>query len=96
VAALRGIEGAQEEDAAATTIWTMPGFVAQSSGLTASTARMVAQARASVTCSTFNFQKTSALWPALGEAAKRPGVAVRVYLDTEVADPGWLIMLPDT
>jgi phosphatidylserine/phosphatidylglycerophosphate/cardiolipin synthase-like enzyme len=40
VATLLGIEGAQEVAAAATTIWTMPGFVTQSSGLTASTAHL--------------------------------------------------------
>jgi phosphatidylserine/phosphatidylglycerophosphate/cardiolipin synthase-like enzyme len=39
-----------------------------------------------VVCSTFNFQRSSGLWPALRRAAHRPGVAVRVYLDARAAD----------
>ena len=54
--------------------------------MTSSVTHLVDNARESVTCSTFNFQRTSGLWSALGEAASRPEIAVRVYLDTAAAD----------
>ncbi len=47
---------------------------------------MVDGARQSITCSTFNFQRSSGFWGALQRAARRPGVSVRVYLDTRAAD----------
>ena len=47
---------------------------------------LVEGARESVVCSTFNIQRSSALWVALAAAAMRPDVAVRLYLDTRAAD----------
>lgn len=44
------------------------------------------RARQSVTCSTYNFQRSSALWTALRLAAKRPEISVRVYVDAAAAD----------
>ena len=43
-------------------------------------------ARESVICSTFNFQRSSALWIALRAAAPRSEVSVRIYMDTAAAD----------
>jgi phosphatidylserine/phosphatidylglycerophosphate/cardiolipin synthase-like enzyme len=86
VALLRAIEGARSFTAALDPLWTMPGHLAQSGPLTSSVIHLVNNARESVTCSTFNFQSTSALWIALKQAAARPEVAVRVYLDTAAAD----------
>jgi len=67
-------------------IWTLPGHLADYGALTTSIKDLILTARQSVTCSTFNFQKSSALWDALREVAERGTVEVRVYLDTQAAD----------
>jgi phosphatidylserine/phosphatidylglycerophosphate/cardiolipin synthase-like enzyme len=82
---LRAIQGARSELTSISTIWTMPGHLAQSGPLTSSVAHLVEHARQSVTCSTFNFQRTSTLWPALAQAARQPGITVRIYLDATAA-----------
>jgi hypothetical protein len=82
---LAAIAGARSDPGSITPVWTMPGPLAQSGRLTATAADLVRGARQSVTCSTFNFQRSSAMWDALGEAAQRPGVAVRVYIDAAAA-----------
>ena len=89
---LLGIVGART--ASSTTVdplWTMPGHLAQSSPLTSSVPALVRAATTSVVCSTYNFAATSELWDALAEVARRPGVAVRLYVDTGAAEPsgGW-------
>lgn len=91
LAVLMAIEGAAT---ARTTelspIWTLPGNLANYGALTTSIKDLVLTARPSVTCSTCNFQTTSALWDALHEAAASGTVDVRVYLDTSAADqPKW-------
>lgn len=83
VAVLRAIEGARAQTTSVETLWTMPGHVAQSSGLTTSIAKLIEGARSSIVCSTFNFQTTSLLWHGLRGAAHRAGVSVRVYVDSE-------------
>jgi phosphatidylserine/phosphatidylglycerophosphate/cardiolipin synthase-like enzyme len=60
--------------------------MAERGQLTASTGHLVAAARESVICSTFNFQRSSTLWKALKEAAARTEVTVRVYVDRDAAD----------
>ncbi|MFI9451558.1 DISARM system phospholipase D-like protein DrmC [Amycolatopsis sp. NPDC052450] len=87
-ALLRAVEGARSFTTSIDPLWTMPGHLAQTGPLTSSVTHLVDNARESVTCSTFNFQRTSGLWTALGEAAKRPEISVRVYLDTVAADRG--------
>jgi phosphatidylserine/phosphatidylglycerophosphate/cardiolipin synthase-like enzyme len=47
---------------------------------------LVDSARHSVICSTFNFQRSSGLWKALRQAAQRPEITMRIYLDTNAAD----------
>jgi phosphatidylserine/phosphatidylglycerophosphate/cardiolipin synthase-like enzyme len=64
----------------------MPGHLVQSGPLTTSVIRLVDSARHAITCSTFNFQRTSALWKSLREAAQRDDIAVRVYMDARAAD----------
>jgi phosphatidylserine/phosphatidylglycerophosphate/cardiolipin synthase-like enzyme len=64
----------------------MPGHLARHGRLTSSVPYLVRSARYSVVCSTFNFQRSSALWTAPRDAAQRPEVTVRVYLDTAAAD----------
>ncbi|MFI5959766.1 DISARM system phospholipase D-like protein DrmC [Cryptosporangium sp. NPDC051539] len=81
VAVMRAIEGARTAPAAIRPIWTMPGHVAQGGPLTSSVRHLVNGARNSVVCSTYNFQRSSSLWAALGQAARRPGVVMRVYVD---------------
>jgi phosphatidylserine/phosphatidylglycerophosphate/cardiolipin synthase-like enzyme len=83
---LRAIEGARSVPTAVRPLWTMPGHLAQSGPLTSSVSHMVDDARQSVTCSTYNFQRSSGLWATLRRAALRPELALRVYLDTAAAD----------
>ncbi|KUN40375.1 DISARM system phospholipase D-like protein DrmC [Streptomyces sp. MB22_4] len=83
---LRAIEGARALPTTLSPLWTMPGHLAQSGPLTTSVTRFVDSARHAITCSTFNFQRSSALWTSLRTSAQRDGVAVRVYMDTRAAD----------
>ncbi|MFE1291774.1 DISARM system phospholipase D-like protein DrmC [Streptomyces sp. NPDC058751] len=84
--ALRAIEGARALPTTLSPLWTMPGHLVQSGPLTTSVTRLVDSARYAITCSTFNFQRSSALWKSLREAAQRDDVTVRVYMDTRAAD----------
>jgi hypothetical protein len=86
IAMLRSIEGARSARPTVDPLWTMPGHLAGTGRLTSSVPYLVHNARQSVTCSTFNFQRTSGLWTALREAARRPDLTVRLYLDTNAAD----------
>lgn len=86
VAVLRAVEGAHQVRGPVETLWTAPGNLAQHGQLTSSLHVLVDRARESVVCSTFNIQRSSALWVALAAAATRPEVAVRLYLDTSAAD----------
>ncbi|MBL0888794.1 phospholipase [Myceligenerans sp. I2] len=88
VAVLRAIEGARSQATRADTLWTMPGHLAGSGGLTSSLVGLVDSARESIVCSTFNFQRTSGMWAALRGAASRPGTSVRLYLDSAAAAGG--------
>ncbi|HHU10364.1 MAG TPA: hypothetical protein GXZ60_10170 [Intrasporangiaceae bacterium] len=83
---LRAIQGANSRATQISPVWTLPGHLADYGGLTSSVKDLVTSARVSVTCSTFNFQKSSALWDALREVAARGTVDIRVYLDTDAAD----------
>lgn len=93
---LRAIEGARTLPTTLSPLWTMPGHLAQSGPLTTSVTRLVDSARHAITCSTFNFQRSSALWTSLRKAAQRDGVAVRVYMDTQAADRGGQHWSPST
>jgi len=95
-AALRAIEGARSAPTTVDPLWTMPGHLAQHGRLTHSVAYLVDSARHSVVCSTFNFQRSSGLWKALRQAAQRPEITMRVYLDTNAADKGHRAWSPTT
>ncbi|MGV9611239.1 DISARM system phospholipase D-like protein DrmC [Nocardia xishanensis] len=86
VPVLRAIEGARSIRPTVDPLWTLPGQLARSGRLTSEVTRLVDGARQSITCSTFNFQRSSGFWTALQRAARRPGVSVRIYLDTRAAD----------
>ncbi|KUG53782.1 hypothetical protein AVL62_00975 [Serinicoccus chungangensis] len=86
VQVLQGIAGARAGPTSITPVWTTPAHLAQHGQLTASIHHYIEHARESVVCSTFNFQRSSALWSALTAAAERPEVAVRVYVDAAAAD----------
>jgi phosphatidylserine/phosphatidylglycerophosphate/cardiolipin synthase-like enzyme len=75
VAVLQAIEGARSAPTTMDPLWTMPGYLAQHGRLTHSVTYLVDNARYSVVCSTFNFQRSSGLWDAL-----------KVYVDTHAAD----------
>ena len=85
-AVLRAIEGARSAPTTVDPLWTMPGHLAQHGRLTHSVTYLVDSARHSVVCSTFNFQRSSGLWKALQQAAQRPEITMRIYLDTNAAD----------
>ncbi|MBQ0866353.1 DISARM system phospholipase D-like protein DrmC [Streptomyces sp. RK75] len=93
---LRAIEGARALPTTLSPLWTMPGHLAQSGPLTTSVTRLVGSARHAITCSTFNFQRSSALWKTLREAAQRDDIAVRVYMDTHAADSSGQHWSPST
>ena len=90
---LRAIEGARSALTTIDPLWTMPGHLAQHGRLTHSVTYLVDSARHSVICSTFNFQRSSGLWQALRQAAQRPEISMKVYIDTRAADSerqrGW-------
>jgi hypothetical protein len=88
VAVLRAIEGARSAPTTMDPLWTMPGHLAQHGRLTHSVTYLVDNARYSVVCSTFNFQRSSGLWEALRRAAQRPEISMKVYVDTHAADAG--------
>ena len=88
IAVLRAIEGARSAPTTVDPLWTMPGHLAQHGRLTQSVTYLVDNARYSVVCSTFNFQRSSGLWKALRRAAQRPEITMKVYIDTDAADAG--------
>lgn len=85
---LRAIEGARSAPTTMDPLWTMPGHLAQHGRLTQSVTYLVDNARYSVVCSTFNFQRSSGLWKSLQRAAQRPEITMKVYMDTDAADLG--------
>lgn len=86
ISLLHAVAGARSAPTTVDPLWTMPGHLAQGGALTSSVSHVVHNARQSITCSTFNFQRSSGLWIALRQAAQRPELTVRVYIDTEAAD----------
>ena len=85
-AVLRAIAGAKSVHRDLTPVWTMPGNEAKVGHLTGEFHRLVQAARISVTCATYNFEKTSQMWTVLKEASEQPGVVVTVYVDGDKAD----------
>lgn len=83
---LRAIAGAKSVHRDLTPVWTMPGNEAKIGHLTGEFHRLVQAARISITCATYNFEKTSQMWTVLKEAAEQPGVVVTVYVDGDKAD----------
>lgn len=86
VPVLAAIEGAHARAVTIEAVWTAPGNLVQYGSLGSSVHHYVKAARESVICSTFNFQESSALWPALTVAAGRPELDVRIYMDRQAAD----------
>lgn len=85
-AVLGAIGGAKSVHRDLTPVWTMPGNEAKVGHLTGEFHCLVQAARISVTCATYNFEKTSQMWTVLSEAAEQPGVVVTVYVDGDKAD----------
>lgn len=88
----RAVEGARSTTTRIDPLWTMPGHLAQTGPLTSSVPALVAKARVSITCSTYNFQTSSALWTALHVAAQELRGGVKVFVDTAATQPSgsWL------
>lgn len=86
-AVLRGIAGAKAVHRDLIPVWTMPGNEATTGHLTNQFHDIVAAARTSVTCATYNFTPTSNMWDALNTASEEPDVAVCVYVDADKGDP---------
>jgi phosphatidylserine/phosphatidylglycerophosphate/cardiolipin synthase-like enzyme len=87
VAVLRGIAGAKSALRDLMPVWTMPGNEATTGHLTNQFHDIVAAARLSVTCATYNFSPTSKMWDALKTASEEPEVVVCVYVDADKGDP---------
>jgi phosphatidylserine/phosphatidylglycerophosphate/cardiolipin synthase-like enzyme len=87
VAVLRAIAGARSVQTAITPVWTMPGPHATIGRLTSEAQRIIDDARMSITCSSYNFTPSSAMWRSLHAATTRPGIAVTVYLDATAGSP---------
>lgn len=86
VAVLQAVVGAKNLHRDLTPVWTMPGNEAKVGHLTGEFHRLVRNARQSVTCATYNFEKTSKMWTVLRESADQPGITVTVYVDSDKAD----------
>jgi phosphatidylserine/phosphatidylglycerophosphate/cardiolipin synthase-like enzyme len=86
VAVLRGIAGAKSAHRDLVPVWTMPGNEATIGHLTNQFHDVVLAARIAVTCATYNFSPTSAMWNALQKASEEPDLAVCVYVDSGVGD----------
>jgi len=87
VAVLVAIAGAASRMRNAEPVWTAPAGLLGVGALTGDVFSMVSSAMTSVVCATYNLQPTSALWKALVTLVReRPGVAVRLYVDTQAAD----------
>ncbi len=87
VAVLRGIAGAKSAIRELVPVWTMPGNEATVGHLTNQFHDVVSAARVAVTCATYNFSTSSAMWDALQTASEEPDLAVCVYVDAGVGDP---------
>lgn len=85
VPVLQALQGSGTRISHVSSVWTLPGYLADYGALTTSLKDLVLAARHSVMCSTFNFQKSSSLWGALREVASRGTVDVRVYMDAAAA-----------
>ena len=87
VAVLVAVAGAASRIRNAEPVWTAPPGLLGMGTLTGDVFGMVGSAMTSVVCATYNLQPTSALWKALVALVReRPGVAVRLYLDSQAAD----------
>lgn len=87
VAVLRGIVGAKSVHRDLMPVWTMPGNEASTGRLTNQIHDVVAAARTSVTCATYNFSPISTMWDALKTASEEPEVVVCVYVDAGKGNP---------
>lgn len=86
VAVLQAVAGAKAVHRDLTPVWTMPGNEAKIGHLTGEFHRLIRNARQSVTCATYNFEKSSKMWTVLRESSEQPGVTVTVYVDGDKAD----------
>lgn len=87
VAVLCAVAGAASRIKDVSPVWTAPAGAVGGGALTADVFALVCSANTSVVCATYNLQPSSALWAALVDLrARRPGVSVRLYLDTQAAD----------
>ncbi len=87
VAVLSAVAGAASKLRDVTPVWTAPAGTVGGGPLTGDVFALVGGANVSVVCATFNLQPTSALWSALLRLRReKPGVAVRLYLDSQAAD----------
>lgn len=85
---LRGIQGAYSKEKKASTVWTAPRGLVRIGDLNSSRSHLIENARSSIVCSTFNFQRSSILWDALRNASHRPGLSIKVYVDTSANENG--------
>lgn len=93
---LEAIYGASLVHREITPVWTAPAAIAKQGDINTFTSELVCRANHSVVCSTFNFQRSSALWEALKGVLEREGVMVKIYMDTSAADGPGQMKTPST
>ena len=76
--------GARSEENKTVPVWTAPLGYAQLGELNSSRDTLIARARTSIVCSTYNLTDTSVLWNAWKNASDRRGVDIRIYADAGV------------
>lgn len=93
---LEAIYGASLVHHQITPVWTTPAAIAKQGDINTFTSELVSEASHSVVCSTFNFQRSSALWRALKDVLARKDVMVKIYMDTNAADGPGQVKTPST
>ncbi|PAU69284.1 phospholipase [Bifidobacterium italicum] len=84
VALLRVIEGARADHCEVTPVWTAPQGLAREGELNALRGKLLLDAKTSIMCSTYNFQRSSVLWEALEQMSKKLNLVITIYIDGSV------------
>lgn len=87
ISGMRSIQGAHSDITSISPVWTAPHLLTKVGDLNSSRSRLAEDARISIVCSTYNFQRSSALWKSLKTiSTEHPEVSMRLYIDGSVND----------
>lgn len=81
------VQGAQSHRIPITPVWTMPGYLAQSTEISSGVGELIRNANNSIVCATYNFESTSVLQESLKYVMDEKNVEVKVYVDGQVGKP---------